>query len=540
MSLSTSAKTDPVRAAGGNPVVGGAPRHTVDQAWIDQVSRGVVSDGTVPAVELTTPLTGEVLGTVAQSSRADVEAAVRAGRMAQVRWARTRLADRSRILLRFHDLVLEHQSELLDLVQLESGKTRFHGFEEVADTVIVARHYARRLPGYLAGTSAQGGLPFLSTARAARRPKGVVGVVAPWNYPLSMSITDAIPALLAGNAVVLRPDNRAALSCLRAVQLLEEAGLPDGVLLVVLGDGPSAGQAVVELTDYVCFTGSTATGRKVAATCAERLVGCSLELGGKNPLYVAADADLDRAARGAVTACFGSAGQLCISAERIICHEAIADDFVRRFVALVRQMRLSVDLAYGADMVSLAGPQQLATVEEHVEDARAKGATVLTGGRARPDLGPYVYEPTVLTDVTEDMLCARGETFGPVVTIYRARDDRAAIAMCNDTDYGLNASVWTRDVRRGKDLARRIDAGTVGVNDGYAAAWTAVGAPMGGMKQSGIGRRHGAEGLRKYTEEQNVAVQRLVPVQGPAGVDQSLWTGLLTSGLRSLRVTGWR
>ncbi|AKT52469.1 succinate-semialdehyde dehydrogenase [Arsenicicoccus sp. oral taxon 190] len=520
--------------------MGGAPRHTVDQAWIDEVSRQVVSDGSLPPATLSTPLTGEALGVIAQSSRSDVEAAVRAGRMAQARWARTRLADRSAIMLRFHDLVLERQSELLDLVQLESGKARFHAFEEVADTAMVARHYARHLPGYLAGTSAQGGLPFLTMARAARRPKGVVGVVAPWNYPLSMSITDALPALLAGNAVVLRPDNRAALSCLTAVRLLEEAGLPEGVLLVVLGEGPGAGQAVVELADYVCFTGSTATGRHVARTCAERLVGCSLELGGKNPLYVAADADLDRAARGAVTAAFSSAGQLCISAERIVCHEAVADEFTRRFVALTRQLRLSVDLAYGADMGSLAGPQQLATVVEHVEDARAKGATVLAGGRARPDVGPYVYEPTVLTGVTPDMACGRGETFGPVVSIYRARDERTAIAMCNDTDYGLNASVWTRDVRRGKELARRIDAGTVGVNDGYASAWSAVGAPMGGMKQSGLGRRHGAEGLRKYTEEQTVAVQRLVPIQGPPGVDQARWTTMLSDGLRTLRSIGWR
>ncbi|WP_409484992.1 succinic semialdehyde dehydrogenase [Arsenicicoccus dermatophilus] len=532
--------TDTTTRDTGNPVVGGAPRHAVTQHTIDRLTRAVVTDGTLPAHPVSTPLTGEVLGWVPQSSPADVQAAVRAAHLAQGRWARTRLGERARIFLRFHDLVLDHQSELLDLVQLESGKTRFHAFEELADVAMVSRHYARRAAGYLAGTSAQGGLPVLTTARAARRPKGVVGVVAPWNYPLSMSITDAIPALLAGNAVVLRPDNRAALTCLRAVQLLEEAGLPEGVLLVVLGDGPTTGQAVVESTDYVCFTGSTPTGRTVARTCAERLVGCSLELGGKNPMYVAADADVERAARGAVQAAFASAGQLCISVERIIVHQAVADEFLRRFVALTRQVRLSVDLAYGGDMGSLAGEQQLRTVVKHVDDARAKGATVLTGGRARPEIGPYVYEPTILTGVTEEMLCGRGETFGPVVSVYVARDEREAIAMCNDTDLGLNASVWTRDVRRGKALARRIEAGTVGVNDGYAAAWSATGAPMGGMKQSGLGRRHGAEGIRKYTEEQNVAVQRLLPIQGPADVDQARWTGALTTGLRVLRGMGWR
>jgi succinate-semialdehyde dehydrogenase/glutarate-semialdehyde dehydrogenase len=487
-----------------------------------------------------TPMTGAPLASLPQSSPADVKEAYAIARSAQRSWARMPASQRAAIFLRFHDLVLQRQAELLDLIQLESGKARAHGFEEVADTAIVSRHYARRAAGYLRPRRRQGAFPIFSQAVELHHPKGVVGIVAPWNYPLSMSITDAIPALLAGNAVVLRPDNQSALTALAAVALLDEAGLPKGVLQVVLGDGPTVGGAVLELADYVCFTGSTSTGRMVAQNAALRLVGASLELGGKNAMYVAEDANIAKAVDGAVRACFSSAGQLCISIERLYLHQAIADEFLDSFVVAVTSMRLSPELTFDADMGSLASAAQLERVIAHVEDARDKGAVVLAGGRARPEIGPYFYEPTILADVTAAMDCRDDETFGPVVSVYRVATDEEAIRRANDSDFGLNASVWTRNLARGRRIARLIKAGTVNINDGYAAAWGSVGAPMGGMKSSGLSRRHGAEGITKFTETQNITAQHVVGFAAPFGLSDERWARTLTIALDAMKRLGVR
>nr|BFE86317.1 hypothetical protein GCM10020093_089180 [Planobispora longispora] len=320
-------------------------------------------------------------------------------------------------------------------------------------------------------------------------------------------MTDIVPALLAGNAVVHKPDTQTALSTLWTIDLLVSLGMPREIWQVVLGEPAEIGDPLLDDADYVAFTGSTRGGRKIAEEAAKRLIGCSLELGGKNPMIVLDDADLDVAAQGALRACFTNAGQLCISIERLYVHDAVYDAFADKFVRQAKNMRLGSGLDWNVQMGSLTSQRQLDAVSAHVDDAVAKGARVLAGGRARPDLGPLFYEPTILADVDETMDLCREETFGPVVSIYRFSGEDEAVAKANDTVYGLNASVWTRDTARGRALARRIKAGTVNLNEGYGSAYASYDAPMGGMKSSGLGRRHGAEGLLKYTEVQNIAGQ---------------------------------
>lgn len=513
----------------------GAP-YRVDPELARRLSRRVLGSPGADPIECVTPFTDRVLATLPGSSTDDVTVAYQRARALQPRWAARSIPERTRFLLRLHDLVLKHQDELMDLIQLESGKTRRNAFEEIMDVAGVCRHYARRAEHYLKPRRVLGAVPVLTQTRVLHHPKGVVGVVAPWNYPLSMSITDALPALVAGNAVVLRPDSQSALTALRAVELIDEAGLPSGLLQVVLGSGRTVGQAVLDQADYVMFTGSSATGRTVAARAAGRLTGASMELGGKNAMYVAADANLKHAADGAVRACFASAGQLCISIERLIVHESVADEFLRLFVGKVRAMKLGADLGWGTDMGSLISANQLKTVTEHVENAKADGAVVLTGGRARPDLGPFFYEPTVLDNVGEAADVRRCETFGPVVSVYRVASDDEAVALANDSEYGLNASVWTRRVTRGRAIGARIKAGTVNVNEGYVAAWGSNGAPMGGVNQSGLGRRHGAEGILKYTESQTISVQHGMPIAPAYGVPDKVWATTMSIGLRAMKL----
>lgn len=488
-------------------------------------------------IEVTTPLTEQVLGTTPSCTADDVEAAVARARAAQQAWADLGVAERSRILMRAHDLVFERQAEVLDLIQLEAGKVRAHAYEELADTPMVIGYYARTARRLLADQRRGGALPGLTRTAEVRHPKGVVGFITPWNYPLSMSITDAIPALIAGNACIIKPAQTTPFTALWAVDVLVEAGVPAEVLQVVTGRGSVLGTPLIEGCDFVTFTGSTEVGRNVAAQAGEQLIGCSLELGGKNASVILDDVDLDRAVEGAVNGCFASAGQLCISIERLYVPKTMASEFTRRFVDVLEDLHLSADLTWDGQMGSLQSRDQLDTVTRHVEDAREKGATVLTGGHARPDLGPLFYAPTVLTDVDDTMEVATEETFGPVVTLYTYDHVDEAVAAANDSAYGLNASVWTGNPRRGAEVARRVQAGTVNVNDSYAATWGSTDAPMGGFKDSGLGRRHGREGILKYTEPQTVSVQHGFPVGTVPFLDQEATARALTLGLSLLHKT---
>lgn len=278
----------------------------------------------------------------------------------------------------------------------------------------------------------------------------------------------------------------------------------------------------------------------MASAAGERLIGASLELGGKNPMIVLPDADLDRAVDEAIAACFPSAGQLCVSIERMYVADGIYHEFVTRFAEQARRLRIGAAYDFGVDVGSLTTPTQLASVSAHVQDAVAKGATLLAGGRPRPDLGPLFYEPTILTGVTPAMTLYEHETFGPVVAVYRYTDIDDAVALANSTPYGLNASVWGRDGRRARAVAARIHAGTVNVNDAFAAAWGSIDAPMGGMGDSGLGRRHAVGGLLKYTEPQTIAHQRLQGFSPPAGVSWLRWARILTALIGAWRRSGAR
>ncbi|MET9680288.1 succinic semialdehyde dehydrogenase [Streptomyces coeruleorubidus] len=504
---------------------------------VAQLTKGVTGSGRTANH---TPFTGEKLADLPESTPEDVAKAFELARAAQAVWAQTPVRQRAAVLLRFHDLVLERQAEVLDLIQLETGKARLHAHEEVQAVAVAARHYGRKAPAYLRPKRHAGAMPTLTKVIERRHPRGVVGQIAPWNYPLELSVGDALPAFVAGNAVVMKPDTETCLTALWARDLLIEAGLPADVFQVVLGDGPVVGPEVVRHADYVSFTGSTRTGREVAQGAAARLVGVSLELGGKNAMLVLEDADIEKAAAGAVRACFSSAGQLCISIERLFVHESIADAFLERFAARTKAIRLGTSLAYGADMGSLVGERQLETVTRHVEEAVAKGAKVVAGGVARPDIGPYFFEPTILDGVATDMSVCTEETFGPVVSVYRFTDEDEAIERANATAYGLNSSVWTKNGRRGQEVAARLRTGTVNINEGYAPAYGSVQSPMGGMKDSGLGRRHGAEGILKYTEAQTVAHQRILPMAPSLGMDDEKYAQFMSRSLRLMKAFRFR
>ncbi|MFB7336057.1 succinic semialdehyde dehydrogenase [Streptomyces adustus] len=513
---------------------------SVTPALLQRLASHVSAAADAARVTTNAPYTGAPLADLPVSTPADVQDAFARARIAQKAWAATPIDERKRIMLRYHDLVLARQDEALDLMQAENGKTRRDAFLEVVDIAITARYYGRNAARYLSPKRRRGAIPLLTHTTELRHPKGAITVVSPWNYPLSMAAGDAIAALVAGNTVVQKPDTQTALTALWALDLMHEAGLPADVWQMVLGRGSSIGGTLMDNADYMMFTGSTASGRTIASDAGRRLIGASLELGGKNAMIVLDDADIDKAADGAVAACFPSAGQLCVSIERLYVAESIRDEFVAAFAARTKQLKIGAAYDYSIDVGSLTTPSQLKTVTEHVDDAVSKGATVLAGGRARPDLGPLFYEPTILAGVTPDMTLYDHETFGPVVSVYSYRDVDEAVAQANSTPYGLNASVWTGNGARGRAVAARVHAGTVNVNEAFAAAWGSIDAPMGGMGDSGLGRRHGADGILKYTEPQTVAHQRIQGFYPPARISHETWASLLTGALKVMKAVGVR
>ena len=412
---------------------------------------------------------------------------------------------------------------------------RGQAFEEVFEAASVTRYYAVSARTVLKTRRRRAGIPLVMQTRVSYKPKGVVGVITPWNYPIALSIMDVIPALAAGNGIVQKADNQGALSILASRQAFIDAGVPAELWAVVAGDGAEIGNAVVDAADYVCFTGSTATGTKVGERAASRLIGASLELGGKNPLIVLDDVDPVETAASAAYAVFSSMGQLCMSAERIYVVRSVAAEFTRAFAERTKTLRQGPALNFTTDVGSLTTAAQLERVTKHVDDAVAKGATVLAGGRARPDLGPFFFEPTVLTGVTEAMDCYADETFGPVVAITVVDGEAEAITAANDSEFGLNASVFTRSRARGRRVADLLDAGSVNINEGYRASFSSIDAPMGGMKRSGMGRRNATEGLLRFVEPRTVAESTGIIPLPRTGSEFGQIVGMMTATLRVMK-----
>ena len=514
-------------------------RPEFDDEQVQRLLDLVCAPPDAPTTTQRSPLDRQPTVTVRHSDAADVDAAFSRARVAQVAWAQVPVSERARIILRYHDLVLAEREALCDAVQWENGKARTHAMDEVLDIALVSRYYGRTAPTLLAPQRRRGAFPLLTRTRELRQPRGVVAVISPWNYPLCIGITDLIPALLAGNAVVWKPDLQTMLTALMGLDLLFEAGIPRELVQVVAGEGPVVGPLVVDRGDYVMFTGSSGTGRTVAARAAARLVESSLELGGKNSCIIMPDADLGLAVDVAVRGAFANAGQLCIGTERILVHEDMEPRFTPAFVEAVERLAIGPIIGWGSDMGPLISESQLQRTREHVEDAVSKGAVVLTGGRPRPDLGPLMYAPTVLAGVTDDMTVCSTETFGPVCSVYTWRSEQELLARVNDGDYGLSAAIVSRDIAAARALAPRLRVGAVNINEPFGAAYGSVDAPMGGVGASGVGRRHGAQGLLKYTEPMTVSSQHLLPL-APGHFSDRQWAWITTTALRLMKRLGRR
>ncbi|HLI32133.1 MAG TPA: aldehyde dehydrogenase family protein [Solirubrobacteraceae bacterium] len=493
---------------------GGAGSVAQEQVW----GQGGGQSDAEGSITVENPATGEVIGTVAEIGAQELERMAERGRQAQRPWEALGFEGRGEILRRAQRWVMDNSERIIETIVRETGKTYEDAqFAELLYAANAFGFWAKKAPKYLAEERVSSSQILVKGKKLeiSYRPRGLVGVIGPWNYPLTNSFGDCIPALAAGNAVILKPSPFTPFTSLLMAEGMRECGLPEDVLQVATG-GAQTGAALIELVDMIMFTGSTRTGRKVAQAAGARLIPCSLELGGKDPIIVLADADVERAANVAAYYSMQNAGQTCISIERAYVEAPVYDEFVRRVAEKIGSLRVGRPEGPGSvEVGAITFPPQLDVIREHVQDAIDKGARVLTGGHERTDSGGRFYEPTVIVDVDHTMKVMREETFGPVLPIMKVRDAEEAIHLANESIYGLGASVFTRDARRGEEIARRIDAGAVDVNDALIN-YTVLELPMGGHKCSGLGQRHGPAGIRKYCSVQSrVVTARLAPKREP-------------------------
>jgi acyl-CoA reductase-like NAD-dependent aldehyde dehydrogenase len=469
-------------------------------------TNGGASAGQIPVEN---PATGQVIAHVPDMGADEVARLVREARAAQPGWEALGFEGRARVMYRARKWLVDNRDRVARTIVEETGKTREDAM--LAEVFFIADSFgfwAKSAKKYLADEKVRSHSPFMLGKKLFIRyqPRGVIGVIGPWNYPLTNCFGDGIAALMAGNAVVFKPSEVTPLSTLLIQEGMRQAGLPEHVMQVATGRGPT-GAAVIDETDYVMFTGSVATGKKIAQRAAESLTPFSLELGGKDPMIVLKDADLERAANGAVFWSMANGGQICMSVERVYVEEPVYDEFVEKVIEKTSKLRQGVPGEQAAVEIGAVtfGPQ-LDIIQDHVDDAVAKGAQVRTGGKAGDGPGRF-WEPTVLTGVDHSMKVMTEETFGPILPVMKVRDEQEALRLANDSRYGLNSSVWTKDLEKGERIASAVQAGSTCVNDAVAN-YAAQELPMGGVKESGIGVRHSAAGIRKYCNSHSILITR--------------------------------
>ena len=479
---------------------------------IEQTQTGGNGAAGANEFEVINPATGEVIAKLPDMTAEQVAELARKGRAAQPGWEALGFEGRGRILLRAQKWLLDNAERVIKTIMSETGKTWEDAqLAEISYGANAFGFWAKNAEKYLADERVRSSSLLVKGKKLVLRyrPLGLVGVIGPWNYPLTNSFGDCIPALAAGNSVILKPSEVTPLTSLLMAECLKECGMPEGVYQVATGLGPT-GAALIEQVDMIMFTGSTATGKKVMSEAAKTLTPVSLELGGKDPMIVLSDADIERAANTAVYASMMNGGQTCISIERAYVEEPVYDEFVAKVVEKAKALRQGVPGGPGSvDVGAVTFPKQMDIIESHVNDALAKGAKALVGGHRKEGPGDF-FEPTVLVDVDHSMTAMTEETFGPTLPIMKVKDADEAIRLANESPYGLSGSVFSKDVARGEEVARQVLSGAVCVNDALMN-YGALELPMGGAKASGLGSRHGAGGIRKYCQQQAILVSRLHP-----------------------------
>lgn len=454
------------------------------------------------------PATLEIIEELPVASSENVGEAVARARSAQRIWSQTSFDERARLLYRLRDLLLDDGERLADILTAETGRPRAEVYgSELFYLCDAIGMWARKSRGFLRPERIRPHFPLLKSKKVVSTytPRGVVGIISPWNFPLVMTLGEALPALMAGNAVVIKPSELTPRTARFGADIAEKAGFPKDLLQVVIGNG-ATGEALVDCADMIAFTGSVETGKAVMRRASERLVPVSLELGGKDPMIVLKDADLERAAGACVWGALMNSGQICTSIERVYVEAPVFDSFVAKVVGRVRKIRQGPS-ADEVDVGCMTSKEQLEKVAAQVDEAVARGAKALTGGRRNPDLPGYYYEPTVLIEVDHAMSVMTEETFGPIIPLVKVADTDEAVRLANDSRYGLSAAVFSRDSTLSRKIADELQSGSVAVNDALVPV-IVTDAPMGGRRDSGFGVRHGAEGIRKFCYQKTIVIDR--------------------------------